>query len=57
MPSAIEVAQHVGIGNPSIGQEDLVETRVAGGLPQWSHLDAGLFHGYEEECHAAVLRL
>ena len=55
-PAAADLADDVGGGHAGVGQEDLVERRVAVHLPQRADLDARLVHREGEVRDAPVLR-
>ena len=54
-PPVVHGPQHVGVGDPGVGEEHLVEAGVTGGLAQGPDLDAGLLHREPEERNALVL--
>ena len=53
-PAVVEAADDVGAVDHGVGEEDLVELRVARHVPQGSDLDAGLVHVDHEEGDAPV---
>jgi hypothetical protein len=53
-PARADVAEPVGVGDPHVGEEDLVELGLACDLPQRPHLDARRGHVAHEVRHAAV---
>ena len=55
-PSRVDVTDAIGVGNPHIGEEDLVEVRATRELPQRSHVDAGRAHVETEVGDPLVLR-
>ena len=54
-PAVVDVAEAVVIGHAHVVEEDLVEARAAGHLPQRTHLDAGRLHVDDEAGEALVL--
>ena len=55
-PALADVADPVGVRDPGVGDEHLVELGVAGDLPQRPDLDAGLLHVEREVGQPLVLR-
>ena len=54
-PPAVDLAQPVGVGDPHVGEEDLVERRAPGHLAQGPDLDARCVHVDHEAGQALVL--
>src|SRR4029079_8204176 len=55
VPPLVQRSEKMSGGEMDIGEEHLVELRVAGHLPQRAYLDAGEVHRYEEERDPLVL--
>src|SRR4029079_19765000 len=49
VPPLVQRSEKMSGGEMDIGEEHLVELRVAGHLSQRAYLDAGKVHGHEEE--------
>ena len=54
-PAVVDVAEAVGVGDPHLVEEHLVEAGAAGHLAQRPHLDAGRLHVDDEPGEALVL--
>ena len=48
LPALADLAEPVGVGDPHVGQEDLVELGLAGDLAQRPDLDARVVHVEDE---------
>ena len=56
VPTVVDVAEAIVVGNAHLVEEDLVEARPTGHLAQRSHLDTGRLHVDDEPGESLVLR-